>query len=208
MSLAKKGYEPIEQALNDDQIVRYAQDLIRINSVNPNLGEGDGERQVADHLATTAQDAGLQVEVQQIAVGRPNVLVTYPGQNKDIGLLFLAHTDTVPFLGMPDPLSAELIDGHVWGRGGVDMKGGLAAAMQALMVLARTKAKLERSVAVAAVIDEESEHRGAYVFAQRDLKARACIVPEPSNLQLILGCKGTAPIRIRLTGRLAHGSSP
>jgi acetylornithine deacetylase/succinyl-diaminopimelate desuccinylase-like protein len=203
-----EDFELIERELNDEEIVRFAQDLVRLNSVNPNLGEGDSECSVADYLAASASAAGLLVDSFKVAAGRPNVICTYPGRSGRIGLLLLAHTDTVPFLGMPDPLSGAIVDSHIWGRGSVDIKGGLAAAVMTLIALARSQTDLGKGVAVAAVVDEESEHRGAFTLSRSGFQADACIVPEPSNLQLVLGCKGTAPIRMRLMGRLAHGSSP
>ncbi len=196
------------QAVDDAQVVRFTQEFIRINSVNPNLGEGPGEQEAAEFLAEACRREGLQVKLEQAAPGRPNFYCVLPGVEAGIGLSFLGHTDTVPYLGMKDPLSAEIQDGYIWGRGGVDMKGGVAASVQALIALARSGVRLRKGVAVWAVIDEESEHRGAYALEQGKFQAEACIVTEPSDMRLLLGCKGTAPVRIDLTGVLAHGSNP
>jgi succinyl-diaminopimelate desuccinylase len=196
------------QAVDDAQVVRFTQDFIRINSVNPNLGEGPGEKDAAEFLAEACRREGLQVKLEEAAPGRPNFYCTLPGSEAGIGLSFLGHTDTVPYLGMREPLSGEIEDGYIWGRGGVDMKGGVAASVQALIALARSGVRLRRGVAVWAVIDEESEHRGAYALEQGKLPAESCIVTEPSDMRLLLGCKGTAPIRIDFTGVLAHGSNP
>jgi acetylornithine deacetylase/succinyl-diaminopimelate desuccinylase-like protein len=136
------------------------------------------------------------------------VLALWPGEAQEIGLLLHGHTDTVPFLGMQDPTSGEIVDGHIWGRGSVDQKGGLAAAVMALLAIAGSGVSLAKSVAVAAVIDEESEHRGSAALVEDGLKADCAITTEPSDLQLLVACKGTAPIRIRFTGVLAHGSRP
>lgn len=195
-------------AVDDDAILRFTSELVQINSVNPNLAPGEGERAAAAFIAETGRHAGLKVLWREIAPQRPNVLCLLPGQSERIGLLFLTHTDTVPVLGMENPFSGRIADGYLWGRGSVDMKGGLAAALQATLALARSGVELEKSIALAAVIDEESEHRGAYALAQEGVSADACIVPEPSANQLLLGCKGTAPIRIDVQGVLAHASNP
>jgi acetylornithine deacetylase/succinyl-diaminopimelate desuccinylase family protein len=195
-------------SLDDQKIISLAQDLVRTNSVNSNLESGTTEQAISDRIASVARAAGLTVREQLVAPQRPNVLAVYPGRQEQIGIIFLAHTDTVPFLGMRDPLSADIVQDAIWGRGSVDMKGGLAAALMAVTALARSGIRLEKSVAIAAVVDEESEHRGAYALAHSGLRADACIVPEPSGMQLLLGCKGTVPIHIRVQGRLAHGSSP
>lgn len=203
--------ESIQKALScvaDDALIRFTQDFIRINSVNPNLEPGSNEAAAVDYLAHACRQAELQVTIEEIAPGRPNLYCVLPGKEAGIGLAFLGHTDTVPFLGMRDPLSAEIQDGYIWGRGGVDMKGGVAASVQAMLALARSGVRLRKGVALWAVIDEESEHRGAYTLEQGKFLADACIVTEPSDLRLLLGCKGTAPVLIDLEGVLAHGSNP
>jgi acetylornithine deacetylase/succinyl-diaminopimelate desuccinylase len=176
--------------------------------VNPNLEPGSSEAAAVDFLAAACREAGLLVTIEEVAPGRPNLYCVLPGEEAGIGLAFLGHTDTVPFLGMRDPLSGEFQDGYIWGRGGVDMKGGVAASVQALLALRRSGVHLRKGVALWAVIDEESEHRGAYALEQGMFQADACIVTEPSDLRLLLGCKGTAPVRIDLQGVLAHGSNP
>lgn len=204
----KAQAERLEKVIDDDRIIRFTQDLVRINSINPNLAPGSNESAVANFIADTCREAGLQVTFREVAPNRPNLVCVLPGKRPEIGLVFLGHTDTVPFLGMENPLSAEVSGGYLWGRGSVDMKGGVAAAVQAVLALARLGIELEKGVAIAATIDEESEHRGAYTLAKDGFKAEHCIVPEPSANRILLGCKGTAPIRIDFTGVLAHGSNP
>lgn len=194
--------------INDDQVVRFTQDFVRINSVNPNLEPGSTETEGAFFLADACRDAGLQVRMEETAPGRSNLYVVLPGAEEGIGLSFMGHLDTVPFLGMKNPLSAEIQSGTIWGRGAVDMKGGLAASVQALIALAHSGVRLRKGVAVWAVIDEESEHRGAYALEEGNFQADACICTEPSGMDLTLGHKGTAPIRIDFKGVLAHGSVP
>jgi acetylornithine deacetylase/succinyl-diaminopimelate desuccinylase family protein len=192
----------------DDALIRFIQDFIRINSVNPNLEPGSSEAAAVEYLAQACREAGLLVTIDEVAPGRPNLYCVLPGAQDGISLAFLGHTDTVPFLGMDNPLSGEIQDGYIWGRGGVDMKGGVTASIQALLALRRSGVRLRKGVALWAVIDEESEHRGAYALEQGMFQADACIVTEPSDLRLLLGCKGTAPVRIDLEGVLAHGSNP
>jgi len=189
-------------SINDQNVIAYTQQLVRIASVNGQEGPA------ATFIADTCRQFGLQVRVSAVDRERPNVLVLLPGESEAIGLLFHGHTDTVPFLSMKDPLSGEIIDGQIWGRGSVDQKGGLAAAAWVLMTLARSGVRLKKCVALAAVIDEESEHRGSVALVDDQLQAEAAIVTEPSDLQLLVANKGTAPIRINFTGVLAHGSNP
>jgi len=204
LKIAEKALAQVD----DKQVVRFTQDFVRINSINPNLESGSSESEAVDFLAAACREAGLQVSIEEVAPGRPNLYCVLPGEQDEIGLAFLGHSDTVAFFGMENALSGEILDGHIWGRGSVDMKGGVAASVQAMMALARARVRLRKGVAAWVVIDEESEHRGAYVLEEAGRRAEHCIVTEPSDMKLLLGCKGTAPIRVRLHGVLAHGSNP
>lgn len=194
--------ENILSTLNDKEIVAFTQKFVQTASVN---GE---EKAAADFLAAALQDAGLQVNIREIQPGRPNVIAILPGQNPGISLAFHGHTDTVPYFNMKDPLSGSIVGGSIWGRGSVDQKGGLAASALAVMALAKAKVPLKKGLAILAVIDEESEHRGSYLLADEKFKADFAITTEPSDLQVLVANKGTAPIRIDFSGVLAHGSNP
>jgi acetylornithine deacetylase/succinyl-diaminopimelate desuccinylase-like protein len=196
------GVESVLAHLDDQEIIQFTQDLVRIPSVN---GE---EGAAAAFVAEACERAGLQVSVRDVHDGRPNVLAVWPGESDTIGLLLHGHTDTVPFLNMRDPTGGQIEAGCIWGRGSVDQKGGLAASVMAVLALARSGVRLTKSVAVAAVIDEESEHRGSMALVDDEFRADCAIITEPSDLQLLVAHKGTAPIRIHFTGVLAHGSNP
>lgn len=200
--------EEILAHIHDDEVIQFTQDLIRINSVNPNLGAGPGELEAAQFLAKACHQAGIKTSLQEIAPGRSNFYALLPGRTDQIGLAFFGHIDTIARIGMENPFSGEIVAGHIWGRGSVDQKGGLAASVQALIALARSGIPLEKSVAVWGVADEESEHRGAFAIAQSGWKADFAISTEPSQRQLLLGNMGTTPLRITLKGVSAHGSTP
>ena len=108
------------------------QDLVRIPSVNPDLVPGaDGEAKIANYIADTLDGWGLEVQVREIAEGRPNVIATLEGTGGGQTLLFNGHMDTVGVEGMAEPYSGEVRDGRLYGRGAIDMKGSLAATMAA-----------------------------------------------------------------------------
>ena len=194
--------EEILSTLNDDDIISFTRKFVQTSSVN---GE---EKAAADFIASALKESGLQTTVREIQPGRPNVVAVLPGREAGIGLAFHGHTDTVPFFNMKEPLSGEVIDGSIWGRGSVDQKGGLAAAALAVMAIANAQVPLRKGLAILAVIDEESEHRGSFALASEGFQADFAITTEPSDLQLLVANKGTAPIRIDFMGVLAHGSNP
>jgi acetylornithine deacetylase/succinyl-diaminopimelate desuccinylase-like protein len=186
-------------------VVELASRLVAIPSVNGREGA------LAAFLAGWLERAGLRVELEEIAPGRQNVLAVWPAAAstaQEWGLLFHAHTDTVPAHGMEDAFSGRVVDGHIWGRGSVDQKGGLAAAAVALATFAARAPEVFLPVGLAAVIDEESEHRGSMALAQSGLRAQRAIITEPSGLRVVVGCKGTVPLLIRVRGTAAHGARP
>ena len=131
--------------------------LVSIDSVNPDLG-GAGEGAIALFVAGWARDAGLEVEVDEAAPGRPNVIATARGTGGGRTLLLNAHTDTVGHGGMTDPLLPRVHERRLHGRGAYDMKGGLAACLVAAAEAGR--GGLRGDVVVTAVVDEEAASIG------------------------------------------------
>lgn len=185
-----------------EQIVQFAQDLIRIDSITGNEGK------LGKFLVSYLEKNGFNVDTHEVAPDRYNVYATLPGEDSESYLMFHSHMDTVPFGAMADPLSAEIKDEHIWGRGAVDQKGGLAASVMALTAIAKSNHKLKGSLSLAIVVDEESEHRGSMGLVDRALRAHQAIVTEPSGLRVVVGCKGTLPFRILVKGKASHGARP
>jgi acetylornithine deacetylase len=156
---------------------------------------------VADWLA----EAGLEVEMEEVAPGRPNVVGRARGSGDGPTLLLNAHMDTVGYEGMEGPLEPRVEDGRLYGRGAYDMKGSLAAIMVAGAQAAR--GDLRGDVLVTAVADEEVRSIGAEAIA-RGYQADAAIVAEPTGLRVVVAHKGFVWMEVETTGRAAHGSRP
>ncbi len=178
--------------------------LVSIDSVNPGLG-GGGEAEIAAFVAEWAQHAGLEVEFDEAAPGRPNVIATARGTGGGRALLLNAHLDTVGLGGMSDPLVPRVEEGRLYGRGSYDMKGGLAAA---LVAAAESVGRgLRGDVIVTAVVDEELSSIGTQSVLDR-VRADAAIVAEPTQMQVCVAHKGFVGFEIETHGRAAHGSRP
>jgi acetylornithine deacetylase/succinyl-diaminopimelate desuccinylase-like protein len=181
-------------------------DLVRIDSINPDLIEGAaGEGEIARFVAGWLEAAGLEVDVEEVAPGRFNAVGIARGSGGGKTLLLNAHMDTVGVAGMARPFEPVLANGRLHGRGSYDMKAGLAAIMLAGADAAR--AGLAGDLIVTAVCDEEVASIGTARVAER-YRADAAIVSEPTELRLALAHKGFVGFEIEAKGRAAHGSRP
>jgi acetylornithine deacetylase len=189
-----------------DDLVELTRRLVAIDSVNPSLVEGGaGEGEIARFVAGWASDAGLESETVEATPGRPSVIVRARGTGGGRSLLLCAHLDTVGVEGMTDPLEARVEGDRLYGRGGYDMKSGLASALLACRE-ARSLG-LAGDVIVAAVADEEHASLGVQEIL-RSVHADAAIVTEPTELEITIAHKGFVWIEIEVTGVAAHGSRP
>jgi acetylornithine deacetylase len=195
------------ELLMPDPCIELLHQLVAIDSVNPSLAAtGVGESTIAMAIAEHLRSLGLEVQMQEAAPGRPNVVGVFDTGAPGRSLMFCGHTDTVGVDGMEAPFSPVVRDGRLYGRGAQDMKGGLAAMIDAARVL-RDRRPLRGRLIVAAVIDEEFASLGADALV-REWKADAAVVTEPTDLHIGIGHKGFAWFEIETTGRAAHGSRP
>jgi acetylornithine deacetylase len=190
----------------ESRVAELAAALVGIDSVNPELVPGGaGEAEVATYVAGWLEAAGLEVEVEEAAPGRPSVVGIARGRGDGQSLLLNAHLDTVGYAEMERPLEPRVEDGRLYGRGAYDMKGSLAAIMVAGAEAA--KQNLRGDVLVTAVADEEVASIGSEAVAKRHV-ADAAIVSEPTELRLAVAHKGFVWLEIETFGRAAHGSRP
>ncbi|MCA9903865.1 MAG: M20/M25/M40 family metallo-hydrolase, partial [Anaerolineae bacterium] len=143
-----------------DAIAGFCSRLIQIPSVNG----VDDEVNLAQAIADEARALGLAAELAGADVQRPNVIIS-AGMGATTGLLLLGHLDTVP-AGDPTrwswpPFGGVIGEGRVHGRGAIDTKGGMAAALYALAILQAVPDALPGGRAqLICVPDEESGATG------------------------------------------------
>jgi acetylornithine deacetylase/succinyl-diaminopimelate desuccinylase family protein len=180
--------------------------LVAIDSVNPDLVPGGaGEAEIANFVAGWLGDAGLDVQLDEAAPGRPSVVAVARGTAGGASLMLNAHMDTVGVDGMERPFEPVVRDGRLYGRGAYDMKAGLAACMLAAERL--RPEGLAGDVVVAAVADEEYASIGVQSVLKR-WRTDAAIVTEPTALRVCIAHKGFAWAEIETRGHAAHGSRP
>lgn len=189
-----------------DRLTALIADLVRIDSVNPDLVPGGaGEGAVARFIAGWLADAGLDVRLDEVRPGRPNVVARARGSGGGPTLMLNGHIDTVGVAGMEAPHSPRVVGGRLYGRGAYDMKAGVAACMLAAAEAARRD--LRGDVLLTAVMDEEHAGLGTLDAAAR-YGADAAIIAEPTELELVVAHKGFVWLEVEMRGAAAHGSIP
>ncbi len=195
------------------QAEKLLSELVALPSVNPAfLPEGHrdaGESRVADFLAVEAARAGLDVDFQQVAPGRSNVIAKLSPTGKIKQRIALApHMDTVAAFS-EDQFRPRVTKGRLYGRGACDTKGSIAAMLTALSVLARNSRRpAETEIIFAGLVDEENAQTGSRALAATGLRANLAIVGEPTRLQIVTAHKGSLWLEIETRGKAAHGSCP
>jgi acetylornithine deacetylase len=189
-----------------DELTQLLSDLVAIDSTNPVLVPGGaGEGEMAAFIAAWLEKAGLEVQLVETAEGRPNVVGIAHGTGGGRSLVLNGHMDTVGTGDMRHAHTPRILDGRLYGRGAYDMKGGLAACMQAAAEAA--KLKLRGDVILQAVVDEEYGSIGTQALAPK-FKADGAIVAEFTELRVVLAHKGFVWFEVETIGKAAHGSRP
>ena len=188
--------------------LQLTRELVAIDSVNPTLVPGAaGEGAIADWLADYLRRAGFDVELDEVAPGRPNVIAMAERSGAGPTRMLCGHTDTVGVEGMTAPFTPALHDGRLYGRGAQDMKGGLAAMVAGAERWLNAGRRGSGRVVLAAVADEEYASLGAEAVARR-WHADEAIIPEPTGMAVAITHKGFSCVEVVTHGRAAHGSRP
>ena len=113
-------------------VAQLLQELIRFDTTNP---PGNEEACVA-HIESLLLDAGIESERYEKTPGRPNLVARHAGTKDCPPLLLYGHVDVVTTAGQQwtqPPFAGELVDGVIYGRGALDMKGGVAMIVRAFL---------------------------------------------------------------------------
>jgi acetylornithine deacetylase/succinyl-diaminopimelate desuccinylase-like protein len=202
------------------EVADLLQRLVQVDTVNP----PGNETRAAELLREYLEDNGVRCELYGKVPERANLVARIPGRGGGPRLLLMSHTDTVladPAEWSVDPWSGEIKDGHVWGRGALDMKGQVAASAVALASLAREGFRPAGDLIFIAAADEEvgvdfglawlcREHPDA-VRADYSLNEGAGDRIEIGGRPFYLAStaeKMSSPFVVRVHGRSGHASMP
>jgi acetylornithine deacetylase len=212
----------VTDAIDRERLVEDLQALIRIPSVT------GSEEAVAGWAEQALRALGLAVEVVQPDLDVLRADPDWPGDEMArtslpvvIGrvgptgarrIILSGHLDVVP-PGDPatwtsDPWAGDVRDGRLFGRGACDMKGGVASILGAIRALG-TSGDLERldgELVVAFVPSEEDGGQGTLAAIRAGVTGDLAIIPEPSNLDVVVAHAGAITFRLSVPGRAAHAS--
>lgn len=198
--------------------VTLLQDLIKCPSVTPLEGGA------LQYLEDVLKPLGFKVErIVFSEDGQPDVENLYARYgDKGPHLMFAGHTDVVPTGDEASwthaPFSAEINNGEIYGRGAVDMKGGIACFIAAFSSYLAENPDFDGSVSLLITGDEEGPAvNGTEKLLKHAAKNGetwdACIVGEPTNPNELgdmikIGRRGSMSARVSVNGKQGHVAYP
>lgn len=215
-----------------EDIIEFLQELVKIPSINPWFHDSPGpsyEDAVQDVIAKKMKKLGAVIDrwepdADHLAkyegkpgyyagrdfTGRPNQAAVVKGTGGGRSMLLTGHIDVVPAASgwTVDPFGAERRDGFIYGRGTVDMKGGIAAMICALEAVLSNVGSLAGDVIVGTVVDEEAGGMGTLAFVDRGYRADGCILTESTGLDIATLCRGILWGKLTVYGRSGHIEIP
>ncbi|MCB0828017.1 MAG: M20/M25/M40 family metallo-hydrolase [Solirubrobacterales bacterium] len=219
-ALPPQAPRPVRDDL-EAEVVQLTSDLIRIDTSNPPGNETPAAELVAGYLGA----AGIETELAGPDPDRLNLIARIRGSGEGPSIMLMGHTDVVPAPTenwTVNPFDAVLRDGHLVGRGAVDMKDELAARAVAMAAFARSGARPKGDIVLVAESDEErnvSDVGMSWLVRERpELKSDFALNESGGSLleladggravTVSVGEKLVTSLRIRVHGRAGHASVP
>jgi acetylornithine deacetylase len=198
--------------------------LVRVPSISGTADENAiqgvlGERLAGDGLEVDAWPVPMAetlaaADFPGMEVNRTEACGTVgrlPGSGDGASLMLNAHVDVVPpgdldRWGDQVPFSGTVSADTVYGRGACDMKAGLVASLWTLRACAALRVPLRGDLILGTVVGEEDGGLGTYAMLRRGWRADACVIPEPTSLDIAPGNSGALTFRLTVRGRATHAS--
>lgn len=207
-------------AIDLDGMLAYLCDLVAVPSL---VGE---ETAAQEHVAAQMRHIGLDVDVWELPF---DLLRQHPAHSQEVArehglgvvgsmgetaagghsLIFNGHVDVVPAGDLANwhypPWQGTVDHGRVYGRGALDMKGGLCCALFAAKAIQDAGVRLKGKLMIQSVIGEEDGGVGTLATVLRGYKADGAVVIEPTELMVAPAQAGALNFRVTIPGFPAHG---
>lgn len=205
-----------------DPAARIERDLDRLLRIPSVTGD---ERAVQDVVAELLEDAGARVERFDVPLTEVAADPDFPGTEVErdslpivVGhlghaaagpsLMLQGHVDVVPAGDLDTwtnpPFEPAVRDGRMYGRGACDMKAGVLANVEVVRRLADID--LAGELIVLCVPSEEDGGAGAFAAIRRGVVADACVITEPTGLDVVVAHAGAITFTLDVPGKAAHAS--
>ena len=199
--------------VNSEELIELTSDLVQINSVWDPVA-GTSEQPAANYIFKWAREQGFDAIMEEVAPGRPNVIVTWPAGAGNRKLMFEGHTDVVTAgdesAWQYDPFGAEIVGQRMYGRGTNDTKGNLSAMLIAMAALKRSGIELSGTIIGGVLCDEEDRMLGVRDFIERGHAdtITGAVICEPQDGLICTTQKGALRAQFTISGRMSHGAMP
>lgn len=180
-------------------LIELTQKLITLPSF---VDENNNEKRIADFLWSYFNQnlPWMKLEKQTVKENRYNIIAT---DGKNPRLVFICHMDTVKPNNL-SMLNPKVVGNRIYGLGTCDMKGSLATSVKALEMMEKTQ-----GIAFIFDCDEEYYFTGIKkVIEKYQFRPELVICPEPTNLEIVNGCRGVIEIELTVIGKTAHAGTP
>jgi succinyl-diaminopimelate desuccinylase len=218
----EKGAKPflnrkiLKEALKKERkgLVKLCQDLIRIPSV---CGENPEEK-IAHFIVKTAKEMGLSPKIFAKDKHRPNIVIDSDhSQNKNF--LLLGHMDTIGVGEIENwryhPFSGHACQERIYGRGAIDMKGGIACQLYTLRLIKDLRLRLPYNIRLVLVSNEEGGSTATpifdlgmqYLVKEGLVEGEAAIYGYGGTYKIGIGHRGVLRVKITTIGESVHTGS-
>ncbi|CAB1062345.1 Uncharacterized deacetylase [Olavius sp. associated proteobacterium Delta 1] len=200
-------------AVDSEELIKLTSDLVKINSVWDPVA-GTSEQPAAEYVFKWTREQGFEAIMEEVAPGRPNVIVSWPAGAGNRKLMFEGHTDVVTAgdesVWQYDPFAAEIVGRRMYGRGTNDTKGNLAAMLIAMAALKRCGIKLSGTIIGGVLCDEEDQMLGVrdFITSGHADTITGAVICEPQDGLICTTQKGALRARFTIAGRMSHGAMP
>ena len=179
--------------MNNYQILK---DLVSFNTI-----KDKENKEIMNYIEKYLKDLNFKTEL------KGKNLIMSIGENPKLG--FLGHTDTVEYIDGWDTNPFELTnkDNKLYGLGSCDMKGGIAAMLQAVSEI--NLSELKHGIKLYFTYDEEIGFNGIYdIVNSKEKFPPIMIFGEPTDNEILVGSKGLLAYNLKFNGIKAHSSNP
>jgi len=218
-ALAEQAYL-VDWDETGEEAIQHLVDLVRIDTSNP----PGNETRVTDYLAAELAAEGIKSDIFALDPERANLVARIRGNGSKKPILIMGHTDVVGVQAdkwYADPFSGNRADGFIYGRGTLDDKDNVAAALMVIKLLKRYEVPLERDIIFLAESGEEgTPDVGINFMVEKHfdvIDAEYCIAEGGQNVieddrVKTVGIETTEKMPRRVTlvarGTPGHGSKP